>query len=40
MKPKKDKEKEEMHDLLSRSVNVYRELYLENQELKRQLGVI
>ena len=29
-----------MHDLLLRSVNIYRELYLENQELKRQLGVI
>jgi len=29
-----------MYDLLLRSVNIYRELYLENQELKRQLGVI
>jgi len=28
-----------MYDLLVRSENLYRELYLENQELKRQLGV-
>ena len=29
-----------MYDLLLRSENLYRELYLENQELKRQLGVV
>ena len=29
-----------IYDLLLRSENLYRELYLENQELKRQLGVV